>query len=306
MLKFPMLCGAALFGIVFFHVPSSSAEEGAAPVASAFGKQFADLAPVSAFQSQVVYYRPNGVGLRAGAANVYVDREFHTALLPGGFTAFCVAPGQHSLGAYVNDAPKYAGKTSDVYSTQLEAGKTYFLQVREDGYGAPLPVTRDAAQGPLATTRTQVHALSRASTVVACDYQPMPAVAKHKDYALSSDVLFAFGKSGVSDMTSGGRMAIRTLVAQLQKDDVKLDRIQVIGHTDPIGSAASNQLLGLKRAQTVRRLLVENGLSSNAVSASSVGASEADAFGCELLKRSEQIGCYSEDRKVVVRVNTGR
>lgn len=269
-----------------------------------FGTQYAPVAPVADRQVQVVYYRANAMGTQQGAAHVYVDREFHAGLLPGGYSSFCVAPGNHSLGAYVKDAPQYKGKTTDVFSASLDGGKTYFLRVREDGYGAPQAVARVDAERELSGMRMQVQALSRASTVQACDYQPMP-VAQYKDYALSGDVLFAFGKSGYQDITSGGRAAIRQLVTQLKQENANLDGIEVIGHTDPIGSASSNHLLGLKRAQTVRRMLLEGGLPASAVVASSAGSDQPVTSGC-YGSRAEQVACHAPDRRVVVRVDTQR
>lgn len=269
-----------------------------------FGNAYSQVAPVPDRQVQVVYYRPNSMGTRQGAAHVYVDREFHAALTPGGFSAFCVAPGQHSLGAYVNDAPQYKGKSTDVFSASLEGGKTYFLRVREDGYGAPQAVTREEAERELSATRQQVQALSRASAVMACDYQPM-AQPQFKDYALSGDVLFAFGKSGTPDMSYQGREAIRQLAAQLKLENTHLNGIEVIGHTDPIGSASANHLLGLKRAQTVRGLLLSEGLPAGKITASSAGSDQPVSNGC-YGSRAEQIACHSPDRRVVVRVDTQR
>lgn len=270
-----------------------------------FGTPYTAVAPVAERQAQVVYYRSSNMGTQQGAAHVYVDREFHTGLLPGGYTAFCVAPGQHSLGAYVKDAPQYKGKTTDVYSANLEPGKTYFLRVREDGYGAPQAVARVDAERELAGLHTQVQALSRASTVQACDYQPMPVQAQSKDYALSGDVLFAFGKSGYQDITSGGREAIRRLVMQLKQENASLEHVEVIGHTDPIGSPSANHLLGLKRAQTVRRILIEGGLRGSSVTATSAGSDQPVTQGCQG-SRAEKVACHAEDRRVVVRVDNQR
>lgn len=268
-----------------------------------FGTQYSTVAPVSDRQAQIVYYRANDGQAQKGAAHVYVDREFHTGLLPGGYSAFCVTPGSHSLGAYVNDAPLYKGKTSNVFAANLEGGKTYFLRVREDSISAPQTITRVDAERELTGMRLQTQALSRASTVQACDHLPMTEA--HKDYALSSDVLFAFGKSGYKNISTEGREAIRQLISQVQQENGNLDRVEVVGHTDPIGSSASNYLLGLKRAQTVRRMLVESGFPASAVIASSAGSSEPANNGC-YGSRAEQIKCYAEDRRVVVRVNTQR
>ncbi|MFJ2713266.1 OmpA family protein [Pseudomonas sp. NPDC087346] len=79
----------------------------------------------------------------------------------------------------------------------------------------------------------------------------------------------------------------------MKSDNTPLQHIEVIGHTDAIGSDSSNQALGLKRAQTVRRLLIEGGLP--AASARSVGSREPVSGDCD-----------GRDRRVVVRVDRHR
>lgn len=282
----------------------AEAQESLPVAGSNFGNLYSQVAPVPESQVQVVYYRLTNSVASKGAANVYVDREFHAALLPGGFSAFCVAPGQHILGAYVNDAPLYKGKTTDVFSAKLEGGKTYFLRVREDGNGAPQPVARTDAERELSGTHQQIQALSRASTVQACDYLPM-AQQQAKDYALSGDVLFAFGKSDIGDITSAGCNAIRQLVTQLKAENSDLEQIEVVGHTDPIGSSSSNFDLGIKRAQAVRQVIVSAGLPGNTISASSAGSNQPLGNECSGT-RAEQIACYAPDRRVMVRVHSGK
>ncbi|MGY2377462.1 OmpA family protein [Pseudomonas sp. SDO524_S393] len=294
---------AALFAAAVCAMPLAQADQQYTYQSAAiqpFGNGYQPVAPVSDGQAQVVYYRGTD-GQQRGAANVYVDREFHTSLLPGGYTAFCVEPGSRTLGAYLGDAPSYRGKTTDLYSAKLEGGKTYFLKVRENGNGAPLSVDRADAERELAGSRAQVQALSRASKVQQCNFVDKPAEA-FKDYALSSDVLFAFGKSGYQDISSRGRVAILELVTQLNREHAKLDRVVVVGHTDPIGSYQANQALGLKRAQTVRRLLIDGGVPSTAVVARSAGSSEPVTDECYGSK-AEQVACNAPNRRVVVRVD---
>lgn len=265
---------------------------------------YTPVSEVSSHQAQVVFYRTANMGAQPGAAHVYVDREFHNGLLPASYTAFCISPGQHTVGAYLNDAPRYEGKNNTLFSTNFEGGETYFLRAAEGGNGAPQSVARTEAERELAGSRRQVHVLSRASSVQACDYQgSMPQAAPHKEYTLSGDVLFKFGKSGYDDISSGGRQAIQDLISQLRNEHVNLSHIEVVGHTDPIGSAFYNQDLGLKRAQTVRRLLIDGGLPSASIGASSAGANEPLSNGCEG-SRAEKIACYAQDRRVVVRVDT--
>lgn len=61
---------------------------------------------------------------------------------------------------------------------------------------------------------------------------------------LKSDILFAFGKATLND---AARALIATLVAKVPKKA----RLYVGGHTDSIGSTASNQALSTARARAV-------------------------------------------------------
>lgn len=296
MLKINTLFYGALIGLALTSAPPAVAVQ-------AFGNQYTPVAPVSAGQAQVVYYRSTTMGAQSGAAHVYVDREFHTGLLPGGYTTFCVAPGSHTLGAYLNDSPAYRGKSTDVYSAELEGGMTYFLKAGEGASGAPQAIKRADAEKELVGSRKQIQALSRASSVQACD--TVAETPPFKEYSLSSHVLFAFGKSGYADISAEGHQAIRDLISQLKSDQTPLQHVEVIGHTDAIGSASSNQMLGMKRAKTVRRLLIDGGLPATSIGASSAGSREPVTSGCDG-SRSEKIACYAPDRRVVVRVDMHR
>jgi len=299
---------AVLLCVALYNIPATLADTAMQTTANkAFGNLYSQVPPVSNSQAQVVYYRSQNGSTLPGAAHVYVDREFHAALLPGGFTAFCVAPGVHTLGAYLNDAPGYSGKHSDAYTATLTGGNTYFLRATEDTSGKPLSVTRANAERDLAVIRQQVQAISRASTVQACDYKPMPEATPtakpYKDYVLPGDVLFRFGKFSYGDISAAGRKAIYALANQLKADNAALKQIEVVGHTDALGSSSANQALGLKRAQTVRRILIDAGLPAAAVRSSSAGANEPVSQSCEGT-RAQLISCYAPDRRVVVRVDT--
>ncbi|WP_415838583.1 OmpA family protein [Rahnella bruchi] len=242
-------------------------------------------------QAQVVYYRTTDTNVAKGDADVYVDGEFQTALLPGTYTAFCVKPGDHVIGSWLNDSPAYKGKQDKQNTLALEGGKTYFLRASEMQDESLKLVTENEATPSLMKTHLQDILVSRASAVMVCQHQ-------YKDYVLSSDVLFDFGKSGVSNIKAGGREAIGKIAKEVSNKSAK---IMVIGHTDPIGSAQSNLTLGLKRADTVRSLLVGDGVSAASVTSTTAGSKESVASGCEGLSRTQKIMCYSPDRRVVIR-----
>lgn len=268
----------------------------AAVLQSAFGDPYQTIPAVAATQSQVVYYRPGAPGQKAEPAFVYIDKEFHTGLLPGGYTVFCVAPGRHGLSAVLDDSPRYGGKRVQP-GVRLEPGKTQYIRVSEAGSLEPQLVGRDVAEQELVGTRRQVHALSRAA-VQSCEYVKQPEV---QSFTLSSDVLFGFGKSAYEDIREEGRREFAELLRKLSKDNLQVSQIEVVGHTDPIGSVASNDALGLRRAQTVRQLLIDNGIAPHHIIARSEGSRQmvtGDCYG----SRAALIACYAPDRRVVVEV----
>ncbi|NWA63129.1 OmpA family protein [Pantoea sp. B9002] len=271
----------------------------AAPVETVYGKHYQPVASVAQAQSQIVFYRE--ADQQPGSANVYIDGEFQSALLPNAFTTFCLAPGNHSVGAFVKDAPMYAGKRAQPFRTALQGGNTYFIKVGDGLSGMPVSVTRADAERALKTMRQQAHTLSRASSVEACQYIGQ-AEKQYKDYSLSSDVLFAFGKSDRANITRNGHAAIRDLVQQIRRENTTLRNVQVIGHTDQIGSAAANDALGQRRAETIRLLMVQAGIPARDITAASAGMSEPLVHDCYGSK-AEQISCYAPNRRVAIRVD---
>ncbi|UST72284.1 OmpA family protein [Pseudomonas siliginis] len=266
--------------------------------ADLFGNAYLPVLQVSSDQAQVVYYRLSVPGEKFGAANIYIDEEFHTGLLPGGYTVFCLAPGSHGLNAVMEDAPAYAGKR-DQPKLELEAGKTQFLRVGENGEHEPLAISREQAEQELANNLRQAHVLSRASAVQSCKHVQQ---SQERSYSLSSDVLFGFGKAGYEDIREDGRREIGNLVRRLQKENVRIDSVEVVGHTDRIGRDAANEALGLRRAQTVRQLLIDNGFASASITARSAGGRMPVTQDCRG-DRKALIACYASDRRVVIHLN---
>lgn len=90
---------------------------------------------------------------------------------------------------------------------------------------------------------------------------------------LSSDATFKFNKSGINDLLEGGKKELQDFVKELPKVFEEVIAIEVIGHTDQIGSDKYNYALGLRRARTVESYLKQLGVKSKII-ASSKGEKE--------------------------------
>lgn len=263
------------------------------------GEGFSELQQVGEDQAQVVYYRDSDAG-RSSVANVYLDREFITALQPGGYTSFCVAAGSHVMGAYIDDAPRYAGKNDELYQAGFKGGKTYYLKVREDGDKKPLPVARKDAQAELVLSRQQVHLVSRATNVEPCrhyGFLDRPAFTRRELVLRADD---AFTSRGL--LTAFGRSSLNTFVGELRGQNARLLRTAVEGHADPLGTPAQNQRQAQVWADAARDGLVASGIAQALVVSHSAGSRQPVAQDC-YGNREQQVLCHAANRRVVIRAD---
>jgi outer membrane protein OmpA-like peptidoglycan-associated protein len=142
-------------------------------------------------------------------------------------------------------------------------------------------VGRAAVSNPSGTTEL---AAARASTTASANQPPGPVIIMSEAdvQRLFGDALAAlppaprsftlFFQFDSDELTAESR-ALLPEILEMVKSRPAPD-VVVVGHTDTTGSAESNFGLGLKRANTVRNLLIDSGLGAPFVSAATVG--EAD------------------------------
>ena len=252
---------------------------------SKFGNKFQTAMAAPERQTRIFIYR-QPVTAHTNPVNIYLDSRFHTALLGGGYSEFCAAPGAIAIQTGYDDAKKmHQAKESPGQSWALQAGQTLYLRVNETNPADMklVEVAADPAQQELARTALQTHVLSRAPAAQWCApvqtaapvlsapvtpgltaKLPVPAepasltlaatrkAAAPRAYALQSDALFEFGKT---ELKTSGYNSIEMMAQQLISDFQQVERIRVVGHSDSIGKPKANRALSLARAEVVARQL---------------------------------------------------
>jgi len=255
--------------------------------------------------AQIVFFRSAQAPAANGPAHVYVNGEFEGSVMPNGYTRFCVRQGIYSLEAYTGDAPRYAGKTDPKTEINVEGGGTYFIGVSENGSGEPVPFRRADAERLLRHSREQVHVINRASAVVPCGDQPHAVAAPAADaplrFRLDSAVLFDFGQSDPSAITTNGRNEIKKVAEQiLALPQNSVTRVTVQGHADPIGNALSNQKLSEARARTVSQVLSENGIPAGVLRTEGLGSSKPVVRCPPSGDKAKRVSCNAPNRRVEI------
>jgi OOP family OmpA-OmpF porin len=130
-----------------------------------------------------------------------------------------------------------------------------------------------------------------APAVVSNAVAPMPL--PEEPIRLSGDTMFAFDRA---DLTNEGRQSLGQFLQRVQQAS-RVQDISIIGYTDRLGSDSYNLLLSQRRADSVKRYLVDGGIPAMAMR--SVGRGNADpVVQCSEVKRDALIKCLAPNRRV--------
>lgn len=281
----------------------------------AFGELFTTALAAPVNQTRVFVFR-NNQAPNSKPVNIYLNGQYHASLLRGGFSEFCAAPGFVNIKAALDDASRlHTSKLDAGQRLELKAGQTIFLKVDESTSPAIglLSGTAAQAKADIEGTRRQIHTISRAKAALTCG-QPaavaavaQPAAPKPpvpREYALETDALFEFGKA---EIRASGYNAIESLVQRLLQDFSSVERIRVVGYTDPIGSAAFNKKLSQQRADVVARQIASRNIPiERGIEAEGRGSIELVKTGCGNSPTPENKLCHAPNRRVMVVITGAR
>lgn len=137
-----------------------------------------------------------------------------------------------------------------------------------------------------------------------CEVKSKEAPTEHTvTIDLAADTLFKFNGSSLNDLLPKGHQEVLNVASKISTDFVSVSHIKLTGHTDRLGSDSYNQQLGQNRADTVRSLLVQNGVAGNIVSTASAGKQQPVTNGCFDVKQREELkACLQPDRRVTVEI----
>ena len=128
-----------------------------------------------------------------------------------------------------------------------------------------------------------------------------PVVPAVQRYTLDADTLFAFNRGDLGGIKPNGKQELTSLAEQLKTfDQLKLTAINVIGHTDRLGSADYNNKLSVKRANTVRQYMVNQGLPADKVSADGMGSTQPVKECADDKNKAALIECLQPNRRVEI------
>lgn len=288
-------------------------------------------------QGRLVFLRPRAMQDSGAPVDIWLDRRFHTTVLPGAFSETDTCPGNHKLELAAHKEGGPAQRTAHSLATQARQ-TAYVLIQTQSSTPSQTPINAEQAQALLPSLRRQAHTVSRLlpadcpppapiAPVLAQQrvpapplplpvpqplptptLQPLPApvaepVAPTR-YTLAAEMLFNFAGSKPQHLSEQGQTQIVRLGKRI-KEQLKPGQVIVVqGHTDPMGSASLNQRLSLERAQTVSRILANSGLPARQLRAEGLGSSQLLVKDCQQVAktRDARLNCNRPNRRVEITV----
>jgi OOP family OmpA-OmpF porin len=315
-----LLCSTGLLLLPAAHAqrsvsyPATIESRSAGPQAriDVLGERFAPPAAVASSQSRIVLYRLDDA--RPGATSIFVNDRYHDSLVPGSWSQLCYASGPAELATRQMQAATRAAKDryDAISALTLQGGQVIYLRVdlnNDQPVLRPVPVAQ--ATSEIASTREQLHTVSRVAqdcmevTAVVAAPAPAPAPVAPipvQTYNLSADTLFGFNRSDRAAMTDSGTRAIDSLLARLAQDFNRIDRVNLIGHADPLGRPERNERLAVERAQTVREYLLMTRQLQAPITAEGRGSREPVVRSCGSAATAQAIACNQPNRRVAIEV----
>lgn len=234
------------------------------------------------------------------AINIFVNREYATSLLSGGATAVQVCQGNNKLLArYTDIGGRYVDKYRDgqIYAIP-EKSVVYFLvksKAQEQPYFHRISAEAFQALG----VAQQQHTLSRVDQQKNCGKRPEIL----QKITLHAGALFHYNQSGYDNMLPVGKQEIINIATAIKEKQISIERIDILGFTDPQGNSAYNAKLSQQRANSVRKILVDAGIPSSIIFTEGRGESDLVVTNCLLKHRSNQSAreqCNQPNRRVEI------
>ncbi len=243
-------------------------------------------------EALLVLYRDKK-GKAKGSPVVRVDDHVIGALNPGQHLTANTCQGENQL------ILSQQGKPTEPYSTSFTAkpGDTLYFRIQEsaDASFYVERVPRSTALNELKKTKHSSFLVNRKSHGCTPE-EPQPILIK--EVTLSTDALFQFDSANLDGLI--GRKTLDRLAEDIQSQNIEIDTIRIIGHTDRLGSEKYNQKLSENRANTVAEYLRSKGLKGN-IKTQGMGATSPITQNCQGTKPTPKlIECLQPDRRVNV------
>ncbi|MEX8495662.1 OmpA family protein [Sphaerotilus sp.] len=175
-----------------------------------------------------------------------------------------------------------------------------YVQIAEDLIGDARLAAEACPALPVPAPSAAITPAESPQPLAVAPVVPPPVV--HERIVLSSNVLFAFDRRGLADLLPEGRGQLDQLVARLDRVYARVDRLELVGHTDRLGTEAYNGKLSADRADTVKAYLQQQGVKGDILAVGRGATEPLPHLTCAQHTQAALAKCLQPNRRVEISI----
>lgn len=252
-------------------------------------------------QALAVFYRLDDV--TGAPVNVYVNGDYQASLRENTFSAVGVCANKQLFSASFVSHDTFGNRKYGTHHT-LPLQDIAYMKIVLDANGQPnfVRVPAQLAMQEVASLRKAQQTLSRVPDVRTQNCTS-PVVLQTE--TVSANALFGYNQFSSAHIEPSGWKELAN-IAQRAKSlaDNRIGKIVVSGHTDPDGTDEYNKILSQKRAESVRQILLKQGVTVP-IEAVGLGKSELLVQNCAQLHSHDaqaRLACNLPNRRVEITI----
>lgn len=249
-------------------------------------------------EALAVLYRPTN--LQGPAINVYINGRYQASIIDSGYTPIQVCAEKALFTASFSTNQGFGNRTDGIVYALPVKQKT-FIRMTTNQLGDPIfeRVSEEEANADMPFKGKVAQTLSRVNSH--CD---QPIVIKNE--IMNSQAIWDVDKFKYEDISSEGKENIHNLINFIKQYQQEIGHIEVNGYTDPEASEAYNLSLSQKRAEAIRQMLVNAGITLP-IQAVGYGKQNLIAANCSTKPTvKERNQCNAPNRRVEITVFKNR
>ncbi len=248
-------------------------------------------------QAVVVFYRENDFS--NSVANIFIDGDYQSSLSHNTYSTSTICANKHSFTSSLSNSNGYWNRKNGGTYILPSHSVTYLkIGISKNQLPTLQEVPAEVAQEELKNLSLSTNTISRVVSAANCNEFIVD------NMQIEASALFPINKSGYKDIQAKGKNDIKDFAQKTKSfDSNQITKIVVGGHTDPDGSDSYNLKLSQKRANTVRQILLKEGVTLP-IEAIGYGEKELKVATCSdtTSSKSERIRCNQPNRRVEVSV----
>lgn len=204
-----------------------------------------------------VYFLRETDSIKGPSIDIFVDNNFISSLNKGEYQVSPVCAVNSKIAVDFNEKDHFADRKASLDFNFLPNEDNFVSLYQNKYHQLELKkIPPQLGKQLIQQMRKNTHHLVRHP------YQTECKAAKLENVNISLESLFTFDQADPAYLLKASQKSVADLLYQIQRKNIQINQIKIVGYSDPQGSAIYNQQLSWQRANNIKTLLQQAGINA--------------------------------------------